>query len=104
MEYLKDFNIYETETSSYEAPKFIVKPYPGDTGYELTRKRYHRFLWVFPQLGKGVIDKGENSPVTEAYDEAKISGMGIDPDEKKARKLKKIIDFDDFINGDKTEK
>ena len=86
MEHLKDFNIFEAETSSYDTPKFIVKPYPDDKGYELTRKKYHRFLWVLPQLGKGVIDKGENPPVTEAaYDDtidrdsfnpAEISGMG----------------------------
>ena len=130
-------DLVEGETGSYEVPKFIIKPYPGDTGYELTRKRYNRFLWVTPQLGKkGKIDKGENPPVTEAaYDDtidkdsfnpAEISGMGRsmdfpggdtpgytkntgtdylpseyyeDPDKKKSKKLKRVKDFEDFINS-----
>ena len=84
----------EGETDAYETPKFIIKPYPGDKGYELTRKRYKRFLWVTPKLGKnGVIDKGENPPITEAaFDDtvdthdwdaqnpAEISGMGASSD------------------------
>jgi hypothetical protein len=143
MNHLKIFEdfIEESTTDTYEPPKFVVKPAKNDTGYELVRKRYHRFLWVTPQLGKGVIDKGENPPITEAaYDDfidrdsfnpAEISGMGRsqdfpggktagytkntgtdylpseyyeDPDEKKKRKLKKIIDFEDFLKGDEPEK
>jgi hypothetical protein len=87
-------SMLESETDAYDVPKFIIKPYPGDKGFELTRKRYHRFLWVTPQLGKkGVIDKGENPPVTEAaFDDtvdthdwdaqnpAEISGMGRSAD------------------------
>jgi hypothetical protein len=143
MEHIKLFeeHIEETETSNYEVPKFIVKPYPGDTGYELTRKRYHRFLWVLPNLGKGSIDKGEDAPVTEgaygdlidkdSFSPAEVSGMGRsqetfphgdtvgytkdtgtdylptdayeDPDEKKAKKLKTIKDFKEFIDGDTEE-
>lgn len=87
MEHLTDFNIFEKETGNYEVPKFIVKPAPGDTGYELIRKRYKRFIWVAPGLGNGgKIDKGENAPVTESaygdfidvdtYNPAEISGMG----------------------------
>jgi len=91
MEHLKIFEEFtvESETSSYEVPKFVIKPYPGDKGFELTRKRYHRFMWVLPNLGKGAIDKGENPPITEAaFDDtidthdwdaqnpAEISGMG----------------------------
>lgn len=88
----EDFNVDESETSSYEPPKFIVKPYPGDKGFELVRKRYHRFIWVAPGLGKkGKIDQGENPPVTESaglpfsnadfidrdtFNPAEISGMG----------------------------
>ncbi len=91
MNHIKDFGVYEAETDNYEPPKFIVKPYPGDKGYELVRKKYHRFIWVAPDLGnKGKIDKGENPPVTEAaYDDtidrdsfnpAEISGMGRSQD------------------------
>lgn len=92
MEHIKLFeeHIEETETSNYEVPKFLVKPYPGDTGYELTRKRYHRFLWVLPNLGKGSIDKGEDAPITEgaygdlidkdSFSPAEVSGMGRSQD------------------------
>lgn len=133
----EDF-IIESETSNYEAPKFVVKPYPGDKGYEMVRKKYKRFIWVAPNLGnKGKIDKGENPPVTEAafdstidrdsFSPAEISGMGRsmdfpgggtpgytkntgtdylptdayeDPDKKKAKKLKKIKHFEDFLDDE----
>jgi hypothetical protein len=133
--------IIENETSNYDVPKFVIKPYPGDKGFELVRERYKRFIWVAPGLGNGgKIDQGENPPVTEAafdtsidrdsFNPAEISGMGRaadfpgghtpgytkntgtnylpseyyeDPDKKKARKLKKIKDFEDFIVSDKEE-
>lgn len=89
----EEFDFVESETFSYEPPKFVIKPYPGDTGYELVRKKYNRFIWVAPGLGKGKIDKGE---VAE-------NNTGNNPDKKKSKKLEKIKAFKDFI-GDEPEK
>jgi len=89
----EDF-IVESETSNYVPPKFVVKPAKDDTGYELVRKKYKRFIWVAPGLGnKGKIDKGE---ITEAA----FAGF---TDEKKSKKLRSIKAFKDFI-GDEPEK
>lgn len=92
---MKHLNTYEAETSAYEPPKFVKKPYPGDTGFEVARNHYHRFLWTNPKLGKkGKIDKGEPAKNTNeaAFDDyvsthdwdsqnpAEISGMGLSQD------------------------
>lgn len=67
--YTKDFkpnkDIEEADTSSYPPPKFVSKPAKDDTGYAITRKHYHRFIWTVPTLGKDSIDKGETSLISE---------------------------------------
>jgi hypothetical protein len=33
---------FEAETSAYPAPEFVIKPYPGDTGFPLVKKELER--------------------------------------------------------------
>ena len=53
------------ETSAYEPPKFVVKPYPGDTGYPLVKKNYHRFLWM--NTWKGFNKKKDKPKINEGH-------------------------------------
>jgi hypothetical protein len=49
--------IDESETSGYEVPKEVIKPYPGDTGYKLVKKNYRRMIWTwkkFTQMNESV--------------------------------------------------
>ena len=41
------------ETSSYEPPVSPVKIQKGDTGFNLTKDKYRRFIWTFKEyIGK----------------------------------------------------
>lgn len=56
--------VEEAETSDYEPPKYAIKPYPGDTGFALVRKHYHRFIWTWnkyanKQLVENLNEDGE---------------------------------------------
>lgn len=52
---IRDFAVKESETSDYEPPKEVIKPYPGDTGYALVKKNYRRFIWTWNEY----IDKNK---------------------------------------------
>lgn len=75
-----EFN--EANTEGYAPPKFVIKPYPGDTGFALVRKGYNRFAWTVPSLGKkGKIDKGDKVKESMYIEKdpsspSEISGMG----------------------------
>lgn len=78
MRHIKEFILDESNIDSYSPPKFIVKPAPNDTGYELVRKNYKRWLWTLPKLGKnkGKIDKGPVNEDAFGADLSEIPGMG----------------------------
>ena len=35
------------DTSNFEVPDNVVKIQPGDTGFNLVKKNYNRFIWTW---------------------------------------------------------
>lgn len=35
------------QTDSYTPPDNVVQIQPGDTGFDLVKKNYHRFIWTW---------------------------------------------------------
>lgn len=70
------------ETEDYEVPKFAVKPYPGDTGYEYVRNNYDRSKYSAVDL-------------EAAKHKTKLSGT-TDPAPDKGKVLENIVSFDLF--------
>ena len=42
----------EAETSKYRPPNNAVKVQKGDTGFELVKKHYNRFMWTWNKYPK----------------------------------------------------
>lgn len=64
------------ETEKYEPPKFVIRPAKDDTGYNLVKKNYKRFIWTWNDYDKNNPPNLDEHVFYGSVNPGEISGMG----------------------------
>ena len=112
MKHIQTFDeLSENTTDAYAVPTMAVKPYPGDTGYEVVRQGYQRSKYSSVDLAKAKTVRKLDGTVDPSPDQSKVleAETGAYPVPTTARKIQKgdkgyALTKKAFKEGEKTSR